>query len=352
MFETRITPAALQVETAAGFPRALDALAEHGLAPHRFLRAVWYAAAAPGGGRTLALRREDGSVLAAIPTMPFGPAILRARKVPGCYWPFRNVLAARDATALDFAHALSAPEARALGPVWRLGPVPEHDPAARLLVDGAHLAGWSVLTRRDGTIWTIDLDAQRARGWPSKSARRKLRRYEAHAVELGTLGWRHVRGTGWSEDVLSELAAIEAASWIGTRTDGSGAKFLHPHQRALWRTALADPVLAEMLSATILLIDGRPVAFTFDMDDGPVRYGIGGGYDAVLRDYHVGKLVNHRALGDAIAAGRSVMDMGAGDSGYKTELGAVPSYDLVDHLFVRSRLMARLLAPVWARQGA
>jgi CelD/BcsL family acetyltransferase involved in cellulose biosynthesis len=351
MYQTRIMPAALTIEQAAGFPRALDALAEESLAAHRFLRSAWFAAAAPNGGATLMLRREDASLLAAIPTTPFGPALIGARKVPGSYWPHRGVLAARDATADDFAHVLSAPQARNLGPVWRLGPVPEHDPAARLLINGARQAGWSVLTHHAGTIWTIDLDAQRARGWPSKSTRRKLRRYEALANELGKVEWRYVRGSDWDESALEQMGAIEAASWVGTSTDGSGAKFMAPHQRALWRAALADPVLAEMLCATILLINGRAVAFTFDMDDGPVQYGIAGSYISELRDYHVGKLTNYRAISDAIADGQAVMDMGAGDSGYKTEMGAVPAYDLVDHLFVRSRLVAGMLGPWWARQG-
>jgi CelD/BcsL family acetyltransferase involved in cellulose biosynthesis len=351
MYHTRITPSAMQVENAAGFPHALDGLAEVGLARHRFLRAAWFAAGVQDGGSTLMVRREDGHLLAAIPTVPFGPALIGARNMPGSYWPFRGMLAAPDAAAHDFAHALSAPEARALGPVLRLGPVPEHDPAARLLIKGARQAGWRVLTHSAGTIWTIDLHAQRARGGPSKSTRRKLRRYEAPTNELGTVEWRYVRGSDWDESALEQMGAIEAASWIGTNTDGSGAKFMRPHQRALWRTALADPRLAEMLCAMILLIDGRAVAFNFELDDSPVQYRIAGSLISELRGYHVGKLTNYCAISDAIAAGQSVMDMGAGNSGYKTDRGAVATYDPVDHLFVLSSSAARLIAPWWARQG-
>jgi CelD/BcsL family acetyltransferase involved in cellulose biosynthesis len=353
MYHTRITPSALSVETAAGFPRALDGLAESGLGGHHFLRARWFAAAAPlGTGATLVVSDADGAPLLAIPTVPFGPALLGARKVPGSYWPFRSILAAPDARAEDFAAALAAPEARQLGPVWRLGPVPEQDPAARLMIAGARAAGWNVLTQRAGTIWTIDLDAHRANGWPSKSTRRKLRRYEALANELGHVEWRHIRGSDWDENALEQMGSIEAQSWVGTTTDGSGAKFMKPHQRALWREALGDRVLAEMLCATILLIDGRAVAFSFDLDDGAVQYGIAGSYISEFRDYHVGKLTNYRAISDAIADGQSVMDMGAGDSGYKREMGAVPAYDLVDQLFVKNRLAASALRRWWESQGS
>lgn len=352
MYQTRITPAALKVENAAGFPRALDTLAEQGLGRHHFLRSAWYAAGAPdGGGHTLLVSDEDGAVLLAIPTAAFGPAMVGAHKVPGSYWPYRGIVAAPGACADDFAAALSARQARALGAVWRLGPVPADDPAACLLVEGAKRAGWHVITQAAGTVWAIDLDDLRARGWPSKSSARKLRRYEARLGELGPVSWRHVRGKDWDEAALEAMGSIEAASWVGAQTDGSGTKFMQPHQRAVWRSALGDPVLAEMLCATILLVGGRAVAFSFDMDDGPVQYGIAGSFVSDLADYNIGRLVNYRAMADAMADGQSVMDMGTGDSGYKRDMGAVAAYDLVDLLFVKHPLAACALRRWWEGQG-
>lgn len=351
MYQTRITRAALKVENVAGFPRPLDTLAAQGLGGHHFLRAAWFAAGASEGGHTLLASDEHGAPLLAIPATPFGPALVGARKVPGSYWPFRGVLAAADARAEHFAAALAAPAARALGPVWRVGPTPASDPATRLLIEGAAAAGWRSVTQRAGTVWTISLDELRARGWPSKSTGRKLRRYEARLGELGPVEWRYVRGTGWDEAALSAMGSIEAASWLATDTDGSGAKFMHAHQRAVWREVLRDPVLAEMLCATILMVGGRAVAFSFDMDDGPVQYGIAGSFVSDLADYNVGRLANYRAIADAIADGQSVMDMGTGDGGYKREMGAVAAYDLVDLLFVKNPLAAKVLRSWWEAQG-
>lgn len=351
MYQTRITPAALKVENAAGFPCALDALAEQGLGGRHFLRSAWFAAGAPDGGHTLLASGDDGAALLAIPAAPFGPAMVGAHKVPGSYWPCRGILAAPDACADDFAAALCAPQARALGAVWRLGPVPADDAAARMLVEGAKRAGWHVITQAAGTVWTIDLDDLRTRGWPSKSTARKLRRYEARLDEIGPVAWRSIRGADWDEAALEAMGSIEAASWIAADTDGSGAKFMRPQQRAVWRSMLGDPVLAAMLCATILLVGGRPVAFSFDMDDGPVQYGIAGSFVADLADYNIGRLVNYRAMADAIADGQSVMDMGTGDSGYKRDMGAVAAYDLVDLLFVKHPLAARALRRWWEGQG-
>lgn len=357
MYESRIATGRLAVCAVEGFPPDIDALAGCNLGGHGFLRAAWYAAGvADGRGRTLVLRRDatgdgSGAVLAAIPTIAFGPAIARARKVPGSYWPLRAALIAPGCDVIELAHALDQSgehgAARCLGPVWRVGPARADDPATTLLMAAAQIANWTVLARPAGTSWVIDLDAARARGWQSASAVRKLRAAWRKLKDHGTPHWRHVQGSDWDAAALEDMGRIEAQSWIARTTDGSGAKFMTPAQRAVWSDALADPVLATALSATILMLDDRPVAFSFDLRDGPVQYGIAGSYAEDFKRLNIGKLANYRAMEDAIAAGQSVMDMGAGDSGYKREMGAVPGYDMTDLLFVRSPTAARVLARVW-----
>lgn len=298
------------------------------------------------------VRRDDGTLVAAIPTCAFGPKMLGARKVPGSYWPFRGALLAADADALELADALGPRNAAQFGPMWRMGPVKADDPATRMLIAAAQAAGWHVLSQPAGTIWVIDLTAARSAGWPKPSTAKRLGRLERRLGKLGIITWRHVRGRDWDDSALDQMADVERNSWIAAETDGSGAKFMTPHQRAMWRRALADPVLAEMLCATILQIDGRAVSFSIDLDDGPVQYSIAGSYISAMGRYEVGKVVNYRIMADAIAEGQSWLDMGAGDSGYKQVMGAAPAYELVDLLFVRSFVSANLLRGWWSRQGA
>ena len=190
-------------------------------------------------------------------------------------------------------------------------------------------------------------------GWPrSPSAARRLRVAWRKLEERGTPRWRRVRGSDWNDAVIGDMGRIEAQSWIARSTDGSGAKFMRPHQQQLWREALSDPVIATSLCATILMLDDRPIAFSFDLDDGAWQYGIAGSYVEDLADCNIGKLVNYKALEDAIADGQSVMDMGAGDSGYKRAMGATAGYDFADLLFVRSRTAARVIARVWAKAAS
>lgn len=351
MYASRIAADHLTVAAVEGFPPAIDALALRNLGGYGFLRRGWYGACGRPG-RTVLLHRggPDGAVLAAIPTVAFGPALAGARKVPGSYWPLRSGLIAPDCDAFELAHALGHDAARALGPAWRVGPARRNDPALALLVEAARLANWTVLSRPVGTSWVIDLEAARAAGWPRGSTSRKLRHAWRKLEALGTPRWRQVRGAAWNPGVLDALGRIEAQSWIARTTDGSGAKFLTGAQRALWRRALADPVLADKLAATILMLDERPVAFSFDLDDGPVRYGIASSYVEDLRHASIGKQANYRVMEEAIAAGQRIVDMGLGDSGYKQAMGAVTGYELVDLLFVRSRTAARLLALKWGAE--
>jgi CelD/BcsL family acetyltransferase involved in cellulose biosynthesis len=231
--------------------------------------------------------------------------------------------------------------------VWRLGPARMDDPAVLTLIGGAHAAGWRILSRPAGTSWVIDLDAMRTTGLPRNSVARKLRSGWRKLEALGTPSWRSIRGAQWNDSVLEDLGRIEAESWIGRTTDGSGAKFLTAQQRAYWRTALTDPSLAERLSATILTLDDRPIAFSFDCDDGPIRYAIAGSHVEELKHCYIGKHVNYRALEECLASTLSRFDLGSGDSGYKREMGAEPGYDMTDLLLVRSPLAAWALAKAW-----
>jgi CelD/BcsL family acetyltransferase involved in cellulose biosynthesis len=349
MYESRIAADQLTVAAVEGVPPAIDALAVGQPDGHGFLRAAWYAAGAGQGCRTLVLRRgaDEGTILAAIPTAAHGPALAGVRKVPGSYWPLRTALIAPECSVFELAHGLHHRAARCLGAVWRAGPVRCDDPATDRLIAAAQLANWSVLSRPAGTSWVIDLDAARAAGFPRASTAKRLAQYWRKLEALGTPRWRHVSGSQWDAGGLEDMGKVEAESWIASGTDGRGAKFMTPAQRQLWLDALKDPVLADMLTATILMLDDRPIAFSFDLDDGPVQYGIAGSYVQDLKHLCIGKLANYRAMEDAIADGQSVMDMGAGDTGYKREMGAVEGYDMADLLFVRHRAAARVLARAW-----
>lgn len=341
----------VEVRVEPGLPPVLDALAARS-AGRNFLRSAWYGACAAPAAVTLVGCRPDGTPIAAIPTIPTGPALLGARSVPGSYWPFRSPLIAPDATAEELAAMLASPEARAALPLWRIGPAYRDDPALDRIERAAGHAGWTVLTRTLGTTFLFDLGAMRDdAAWPRRSTRRRLANYQKQLAQHGEVRHSFVTGDSWNEDAIETIGRIEANSWVGKRTDGRGAKFLTESHRAQWRRALRDPVIADALSATILYAGGQPVAFAFGLREGTVQYSIASSYDDRFAAYRPGKIVTHRELEEALLRGVRTVDLGAGDGGYKREMGAVAGSEIVDLLIVGNRSAARLLRLKWGAES-
>ncbi|WP_343517971.1 GNAT family N-acetyltransferase [Sphingomonas sp.] len=351
---TRLPPL-LAASIGDGLASALDTVADHAAPTHRFLRYGWFAAALAaygGAARTLTVAREGVPVLA-LPLVPLGPSFLRLAAVPGCYWPFRSFPAAADAGAEAFELLLDqlGREANAL----RIGPVYDGDPALEGLRAAAAAKGWVALDRFVAESFLLDMTALRGEGtWPRNSTLRKNRFHEKHLAEHGALDWSFVAGADWTQAAFDDLAAIERKSWIASRTDGSDAKFTSDGHGAFWRAAASDPVIAEMMWAALLRIDGEPAAFSFDMNAGTLKYAIANSYDPRVAKHSPGKLLYYRNLVRALDDGIATVDWGAGDSGYKRVIGADAGPAIRDWLFVRPgfpALAGRLLRGWWRRSG-
>jgi hypothetical protein len=336
----------LAISVAAGVPDAVDRLAAAIDPDQAFLRAAWFRAA--GADSTLLAQAANGTPLAAFPTIGAGPAAIGARAVVGAYWPFRTVPISPRLSDSDLHSLLADLRTRAaLGPLWRVGPFYEDDPAGARLIEAAPDAGWTVLTRSLGETFVLEVAELRARGpWPRPSTLKRIRNYER---QFGEVSYERISGSGWSAEVFDALAEVEAASWISSRTDGSGAKFLNAGSRAFWEKAAADPVLAEMMSALILSVGGKPAAFCFDLNVDTLQYSIAGSFDAALAKLKPGKIATYRNIEWALERGITRIDWGAGDDGYKSEIGAMRGPRIVDCLFVRNGFVASMLRPRWER---
>jgi CelD/BcsL family acetyltransferase involved in cellulose biosynthesis len=348
MFEARLEAAgaAVEVSLEAGCPAALDEAAADGDSRHAFLRAAWFAAGR-AAATTLLARRPDGRTIAALPTIASRPGV---RAVPGGYWPWRSFPVAADAGDDELIAFLAHPLARSLGPVWRMGPQRDDDPTGGRLARLAPEAGWFPLRRTLGRTWLLDVAKLRADGaWPRRSTLRKNRFFEKHLATDGKLEFRFVTGPDWTPQVFDLLAQIERRAWVGTRTDGSGAKFLVPRHRRVWEKAAADPALAAMMWGSILTVGGVPAAFGFDLDCGATRYCIANSYDPRFARHSPGRVLAYRGFEHLGARGVSLLDWGSGDPGYKETMGAREGPEVVDRLFVRGRALAAMLRPLWER---
>ncbi|AQR74960.1 GNAT family N-acetyltransferase [Sphingomonas sp. LM7] len=351
---TRLPPM-LAADCVDGLAASIDAVAARAAPTHRFLRYGWFAAALQaygGAARTLTVTRE-GEAVVALPMVRTGPGLLGLASVPGCYWPFRSFPVREDA-GVEVGETLLARlacEANAL----RLGPVYDGDPGLELLKAAAAAKGWAVLDRFVADSFLLDIAALQAEGiWPRNSTLRKNRFHEKHLGGHGELDWNFVSGADWDDAAFDALAEVERKSWIAARTDGSDAKFTAEGHGGFWRAASADPVVAEMLWAAVLRVDGAPAAFSFDLNAGALKYAIANSYDPAFGKHSPGKLLYYRNLVRGIEDGIATVDWGAGDSGYKQVIGAERGPAIRDWLFVRPGLPAlagRMLRGAWRRSG-
>ena len=344
-----LSPRALQslgegahAQVVAGLPAVIDEVAEAAAASHGFLRRAWFTAAldAYGGRARTLIVTERGRPVLALPMRAVGPFRGGLAAVPGGVWPFRSFPTAVSAgePAINAALAALAREIRAL----RIGPVYDGDVSATPLIEAARARGWAVLSRTVATSFLLDMAAAQAAGtWPRNSTLRKNRFHEKHLAEHGELGWSFLSGADWP-GAFDDLATVEWASWIASRTDGRDAKFTRAGHGAFWRAAAADPVLARMFRAAMLTVDGRPAAFSFDIDAGDLKYAIANSYDPAFAKHSPGKLLYYRNLTNAIERGITRVDWGAGDSGYKRTIGAQAGPAIRDWLLLRPGLPATL----------
>lgn len=338
-----------------GLSGAIDLVAEAGPETHCFLRYQWFAAAlsAYGGEARTLLVEHDGDPVIALPMVRFGPGPARLAAVPGSYWPFRS-FPASEAVGQGAFNALVDGLGREVNAL-RVGPICDGDPVLEPLLAAARAKGWATLDRFVADSWLLDVAAARLRGdWPRTSTLRKNRFHEKHLAEQGALDWQFLSGADWTEEAFDALAAIEEKSWIAARTDGSDAKFTTTGHGNFWRMAARDPVVAAMMSAALLRVAGAPAAFSFDLATGDLTYAIANSYDPAFADHSPGKLLHYRNLMRAMAAGVARVDWGAGDSGYKQEMGAHQGPAIRDWLLVRPGLPAmlgRALRHLWERTG-
>jgi CelD/BcsL family acetyltransferase involved in cellulose biosynthesis len=205
-----------------------------------------------------------------------------------------------------------------------------------------------VLSRRLGTCFVIDLAALKAEGaWPSVKTLRKNRWLERRLGEAGELEFRSITGSAWCAEVFDQLAAIEADSWHARAEDGKDTKFLNPANRRVWEGAVADPALANRLSASILSVGGVPAAFDFTLRAGDTLHFIANSFSERFADRSPGRILLYRDFQQAAADGVARIGWGAGDPGYKREMGAMPGPEIRDLLMVRGAVPALLAKAMW-----
>ncbi len=331
----------------------IDMLAESDEPRRAFLRARWFEASEDPTLHTKIVRNLKGRAVLALPLVAKKIGPLTIRQIGGAYWPFRGAPIDPSATIEELASGLADyTVARELGAAWRIGPVIADDPSLLTLRDSATLAGWHCLERRVGSLFCLDLAALRASGsWPSSKGKQKDRWRLRQLEKIAPVRIETFTGLDWTSREHDAIGAIEAASWVGQLESGGDTKFHNPDLRSYWEHAAQDPNIGAMIRGYLLWVGDTPAAFTFGLETGDTRYCIANNFDQQFNKFSPGRVLLYHDFEDAADRGFARIDWGLGDGGYKGPMGAHEDASVIDLLFVRNPVVARIAAYFWQRGG-
>lgn len=325
----------------------------------RFMVSAWYSAWAKcflphhgwhGPLRYLSARDSDGRLRAVVPLATQRQCGVSVSAVGGLYWPFRSPLIAMiDAQAACDALAEALTRTRSLVGL-RCGPVPDTNAAVARLGDALGKQDWCVHRSRLGTAYAVDLPGT----WDEfeqrlgKSLRTSMKYYERKMAREGTLEIRSCKGLrdpGW-RSVLGDLATIERGSW--QFKEHGTLRFNGERNIAFWTSLLVDGEFGDSAIAWVMYFDSRPVSFSFCIDCGDTRHVLANNYAEDVRGYSTGTVLYKHVFRDAIGSGAiRRIDIGMGDSGYKSRWGALPAFSLEDWIAFRPGLRGSALDVAW-----
>ncbi len=296
--------------------------------------------------RYLTVRTGDGQLRAVFPFATQKQSAISVASLGGLYWPFRSPIIpdnsgaeASEALAYAFTHSWTAL-------ALRYGPVPETHPGIASLNVALKNQGWRLHRLNLGETFAVNLPDtwQQFEHGLSKTLRTNTYYYERKMRREGELEIRHLKnGTGmsWSETVR-DLGVVEGNSW--QKREGGQLRFYGERNQAFWTNLLSGSGFGTMVSVWLMYFNGKPVSFCFCLDCAGIRHIIANNYAEHMRAYSTGSVLYRYLFRDAVESGtlRSV-NIGMGDSGYKSRWGASPSFQLVDWIGFRPGVCGRLL---------
>jgi CelD/BcsL family acetyltransferase involved in cellulose biosynthesis len=150
-------------------------------------------------------------------------------------------------------------------------------------------------------------------------------------------------------DLYAMCQQVALASWQGNSTTGN--TITHDRVRHFLRDAHAVAARLGMVDMNLLLVDGRPAAFTYNYFFQDRVMSLRMGYDASLGSSGLGKALVLRSMQDCFERGDGSCDLGPGDSRLGRELrtNTETSYRLTHAPLGSWRSQALRLAR-WARR--
>lgn len=256
----------------------------------------------------------------------------------GYYWPYRTVCSLMNMDEWSEACETLIPAlsdvipARAL----RLGPVSSEDSFVGLIVDRLRIDGWTLLRRKLGFSYCLNLPPKfeqfsaAASSSVIKNAAYQTRRLSKLNENLRV---RRFLLSEMSSENFDELSRIESCSWVaGANGD---LKFSSVSDREFWRSLSSRPISEQRVVFWMLYLGDEPLAYSAHLESFDCVYIFANGYVERFSQYSLGAVLSSYIFKDLIERGVKFVDWGMGDSGYKRRWGAQPSVQVFDYLLIK-----------------
>lgn len=290
-----------------------DALADR-LAASPFLRPGWISAwwTAFGRGRLqVAVLRDDGRLAAVVPLKRVGGTVAAT---VNWHTPESDLLAENSEAARLLADSIVATRPRRLALVFA-------DPSSLGLSAfraAAEDAGFRTIlrTRERSPFVEIqgsvdDFERHLDRRLRANARRRRRRLEEEGVVEVDVL-----HGGERLEEALLEGFGIEGSGW---KTRQGTAIASRPDTLRFYRDVARWAAERGWLQLVFLRLDGRPLAFHFNLRSGGVLYNLKGGYDPSYRRFSPSTLLQYEMIRRAFAEGLASYEFLGAEEEWKRE---------------------------------
>lgn len=317
---------------------------------HGHLKA-WADSFLPGrnwrGHMRYCLLRSGDRILAIVPFAKQKLSALSIYSLAGYYWPFRTIFAATDDTksgtlVQELGRALAANPPSS---VLRFGPISSRDTVLHGMIRELISAGWQHLAKETGAVFELDLTLGLEglrQGFSSSLVKHVDYSRRRINKSLGEVTCERYVMAGASTELLDVLAKIESESWLAKRE--GDLKFTGVENRRFWTqlgqcsNACSQPVF------WVLRCADKPVAFSAHLETSSTVYILANSYDEAWKTHSPGSILTMEVIKDAVSRGKTRLDWGQGDSGYKQRWGARDISCLHDVILFRPNSIGRLCA--------
>lgn len=290
-----------------------DALADRvGALP--FLRPGWFAAwwRAFGGGKLeLLVARRDDRLCGVFPLYRHGGKL---QSTSNWHSPVFGVLAEDDETRSLLVHEVFTHHPRRAA----LAFLEPHESELAEWDEAAKAAGYRVLTRtlERSPYLTIEGDWETFLRGRGRSVRSDLPRRLRRLQDEGSVTFDLADGTDRLHELLEEGFAVESSGWKAAE---NSAILSHAETHTFYTEVARWAVERGWLKLMFLRLDGRPIAFQYNLVQNGVWYYIKGGYDPAYARFSPGRLLTRAALEHAFSLGLSTYEFLGGDEHYKLQ---------------------------------